>query len=268
MVHKLPNGSKIHFLNMVGSEAFAALMDADDRFAKKAENVWTINAGIHKGILGSKRLKKVTLHYTAGDPADKDALHDVLAITEDCKFEVAVIVGTMAHFKLSPHSQDLRVLSTMMLIRKAHADLFGDKEKFHVVGENCLDSTADLALQPIGDRCSKDFVNTQAINARALVLALAYPVIQPAVGQLCTVGPGLPDILVSEAGRQLIPFGEFSFADVAQAVAEKNSVCVGYMSKDGEIVLAPKPSSVHNYQDGDLLIIISRDPFFVATVEA
>eukprot|EP00746_Dinoflagellata_sp_MGD_P023724 gnl/MRDRNA2_/MRDRNA2_155666_c0_seq1.p1 gnl/MRDRNA2_/MRDRNA2_155666_c0~~gnl/MRDRNA2_/MRDRNA2_155666_c0_seq1.p1 ORF type:complete len:781 (-),score=104.61 gnl/MRDRNA2_/MRDRNA2_155666_c0_seq1:72-2414(-) len=254
MVHKLAPGSKIFFLNMIGSETFTELLEADGSFSRKAENAW-----MYQGI---------NVLYREGDPADFDTLRDVMAVTEDCKFEVAIMVGTMAQYNLPPNSRDLRVLSTMMLLRKAHADLFGEAEKFHVVGENCLDSTADLALQPIGDRCSKDFVNTQAIMARSLVLALAYPVIQPAVAQLCQVGPGLPDILVSEAGKQLIPLGPASFAQVTRAVAEKNSVCVGYMCKDGKMVLAPSPSSIHDYEEGDLLIIISRDPFFVATVEA
>lgn len=255
IVHKLAPGSKILFLNMIGSEKFAECLEADGCFERAAcENAWTYHG--------------MNLQYFYGDPADLDTLRGVMAVTEDCKFEVAIVTGTMAQYKLSPNSRDLRVLSTMMLLRKAHADLFGEAEQFHVVGENCLDSTAGLALQPIGSRCTKDFVNTQAIVARSLVLALAYPMLQPAVAQLCQVGPGLPDILVSEAGKQVIPLGEASFAQVTRTVAAKNSVCVGYMCKDGKSVLAPDPRSVHNYEEGDLLVIISRDPFFVATVEA
>ena len=44
-----------------------------------------------------------------------------------------------------------------------------------VVGENSLDSTAVLALAPKSKIVAPDFVNTQALSARVLVQALAYP---------------------------------------------------------------------------------------------
>jgi hypothetical protein len=253
MIQKLPRGSKILFLNMVGSEHFAELLQTEKDFVPSElfEDTWCSQG--------------VKVQYAFGDPADFQTLSDVIAETQDCKFEVGIMLGTMAAVTLSPGSRDLRVLSTMMLLRKAHADIFGEKERFHVVGENCLDSTADLALPPIGARCSKDFVNTQAIIARFLVLSLAYPLMQPAVAQLASTLPGCPNIVVSEAGKQVVPFGDASFAQVTRAFAEKNAVCVGYMCKNGKMVVAPDPCSVHHYEEGDLLIIITRDPFFIAS---
>ncbi|KAH8068545.1 hypothetical protein JL721_6691 [Aureococcus anophagefferens] len=44
----------------------------------------------------------------------------------------------------------------------------------HVIGENAIDETRMLALTPESGR-EPDFINTQAIFARALALSLAYP---------------------------------------------------------------------------------------------
>ena len=103
---------------------------------------------------------------------------------------------------------------TMLLLRRVHADL-PDQPPLHVVGENSLDATAVLALGPTSKRCMvPDFVNTQAIYARALAQALAYPVMAPAISQLFMVEKDSPQLVLHPAGTEFLPEGRWSFAQV------------------------------------------------------
>jgi hypothetical protein len=192
-------------------------------------------------------------------------LHKVLGpegpLGPDNKFEAAVILGTVAGKKLPPASRDMRVVSTMLLLRKAFNDLYPNKY-LHVVGENCIDSTAALALVPVGKHLP-DFVNTQAIYARALTMGLAYPFAQPAIAQLFYQDTTSPYLKLAEAGNSVIPFGRATFAQVTQAVARKfpGAVCIGYLTKEGDRHFAPHPNHAHDYKDGDFLLIFARGEF-------
>ena len=50
------------------------------------------------------------------------------------KFESAIVMGTMASVDLPSHSQDTRVLQTMLLLRKTHSELYPETP-LHVVTE-------------------------------------------------------------------------------------------------------------------------------------
>merc|ERR1719271_1562469 len=107
-------------------------------------------------------LNEVLIVHTQGDAADLKTLRSVMRAN---KFESAIVMGTMASVDLPSHSQDTRVLQTMLLLRKTHSELYPETP-LHVVGENCLDSTAVLALAPksVGSERKDpppDFVNTQ-----------------------------------------------------------------------------------------------------------
>merc|ERR1711879_163420 len=107
--------------------------------------------------------------------------------------------------------------------------------QIHVVGENRLESTAQLAVRPFcEDDCKRidetDFVNVQAIVARALVQALAYPYMQPALVQLLSQGSSSPSLYMIPAGRFVPYHTACTFAEVVRQVkpADSNSVCIGY----------------------------------------
>ena len=70
-------------------------------------------------------------------------LFDCSQVMRVNKFESAIVMGTMASVELPSHSQDTRVLQTMLLLRKTHSELYPETS-LHVVGENCFDSTAVL----------------------------------------------------------------------------------------------------------------------------
>ena len=102
-------------------------------------------------------------------------------------------MGTLHGIKLPDEIRDSRVQTMMLLLRSTQAILYGaDQAPLHVIGENALDASAALALTPASRRNVPDFVNTQAINARALTQALAYPLMQAAIAQLFYNVPGSP----------------------------------------------------------------------------
>merc|ERR1712061_140489 len=86
---------------------------------------------------------------------------------------------------MNPKSRDTRVLSTILLLRQAHAEVYG-AIPLHIVGENELDGTSSLASKKEAgkEKFFPDFINTQAIYARVLCQAVAYPVMMSAIYQL------------------------------------------------------------------------------------
>ena len=133
-------------------------------------------------------------------------------------------MGTLHGVKLPPESRDRRVQMTMLLLRSIQGIIYPDDDApLHVVGENAIDSSAALALGPSSAQGLPDFVNTQAINARALCQALAYPFMQAAIAQLFHNCPGAPQMVLVNPGEHLIPTGKASFADVKETVAKKFS---------------------------------------------
>lgn len=241
LVQGLCPDSQIVFLNFLKDEEFADMMNNADFQA--GEQKWTKN--------------DVVLRHEHGDATDSGTLRKVLSATV---FEVAIVLGTVAGSKiLSAAAQDSRVLSIMCLLRKVQAEL-GNQTNLRVVGENMQDSTSMLALPPPHESMP-DFINTQAINARALVQALAYPLMQPAIEQLFHVRAGLPRLGLARAGLEFISLGPATFAQVTRTVARQHrgAICLGYLGGNaGSVVYAPAPEETHDYVDGDKLIILSR----------
>lgn len=145
-------------------------------------------------------------------------------------------------------------------------------KRIHVVGENKLELSAQVAIRPRDDHIGvdeTDFVNVQAIIARALCQALAYPFMQPAVLQLLSTAQGSPSVYMSSAGV-FVPYGrEVTFAQVISLVkrAHPDNVCIGYRvaetSTDSDVpivknVLCPGLQATWTFQEGDALLIIAR----------
>ena len=213
---RLPNGSRLQFLNRMDPLKFTALMDNGG--FERADGHWV--------------LRGTGIYHTQGDAADLDTLREVMRV---CEYESAIVMGTMAGVKLSPQSRDRRVLSTMLMVRKAHYDLY--ESPLHIVGENALDATAVLAATTVSP---PDFVNTQAIYARALTQALAYPFMQPAVAQLFHQTAGNPEIYLSPVGTELVPFGSWQFKELVYIVQDNCStdICIGVLKADKSSTLA------------------------------
>jgi hypothetical protein len=149
---------------------------------------------------------------------------------------------------------------TMILVRKAHYELYDSP--LHIVGENALDSTAVLANSMKlrdGVIVAPDFVNTQAIYARALTQGLAYPYMQPAVAQLFHQHAQNPEIYLAQVGFEHLPPGRWSFAEMALVVENDNAqdVLIGVLI-DGVSTLAPPPSEEFTLKGTDYLILVTR----------
>ena len=122
----------------------------------------------------------MVFYHSFGDAAKIEYMEDLFR--KDSVFRTAIVLSTQAIQKdLSPQSMDTRVLTILLLLKHLASEW---KEKLSVISENQLDQTADIAATPGGVEKDPDFVNTQAISARGLTMALAYPRIQPALAEL------------------------------------------------------------------------------------
>jgi len=261
-VSSLPEGSSILFLNMMECSEFEALMqeaaDHDEDIVRGPDLTWL--------FLGTRDLRtSVTLSHRHGDAADYETLNATLQNASPVDFDVAIILPSVAPL-LSAQAQDTRLMSIMCILRTIVVQR--GLKMIHVVGENKLESTSRLALRPLhassatGKVDDSDFVNAQAISARALCQALAYPDMQPALLQLLCASPGSPSVHLCSAGM-FLPYGvEICFADVIRRVKKGNpdDICIGHRVQNERRMITQFPvlSDEQVFQDGDVLLIISR----------
>jgi len=216
-------------------------------------------------------LHAVSIHHYMGDAA---SYADLAPLIERKAFNACVVLGTAADMKLSPIAQDSRVLSITLLMRHLvlQRRTKGCTLACHIVAENQVDQTALLALTPQesmemrneGKYLLPDFINTQAIIARALAQATAFPKIQGALSELFDdedPKDGSPRLILVNADKCL-PLGcGIKFGVVQDRVGKMcgNNVCVGYIDHQKTMVLGPKLSSVHTYKEDARLIFITRN---------
>ena len=120
----------------------------------------------------ANRCPGITIKHLSGDPCDEKYLQELIG--SETIYSTAIVLGSgPGKTELSAEVRDSRVLQMMLILRKLTE---AKNQTMHVVGENAVDQTSQLALGPHVTKLSDaDFVNTQAIIARTLVLNLAYP---------------------------------------------------------------------------------------------
>ena len=140
----------------------------------------------------------------------------------------------------------------------------------HIVGENQQDMTARLALAPRTSNIGKgvkagghdpDFINTQAIYARAMVQTLAYPLIAPAVEDLFDDTPGSCDCSIVRSTVYVpegidLPYGVVR-ASVLQAKGER-SICIGIIDSTGKVMMMPSHDFTMVFTKDDKLVLLRR----------
>ena len=90
--------------------------------------------------------------------------------------------------------------------------------------------------------------------------ALAYPWLYSAVAQLIFNTPGTPRLCFYNVGEELIPVGQASFAQVVETVRRANpdDVVVGFLTKDGTMMITPHMDFVYDFRFEDRIIIFTR----------
>lgn len=235
----------------------------------------------------------VKIYHCTGDSAMKEDIAPLLQANVN-GISTIIVMGTMANTStLSPKTMDTRVLMILLLVRHTTKDW---ASPVHTITENQLDQTADLAALPGGADEDPDFVNTRAIAARGLTMAMAYPRMQPAIRQIffgsspeVEMHDGRPQfdlippsvlglVLVGRANVPTTPNGTeterghmegaLSFGAVQLAVIERFggwAYAIGIRSHATKgVKLAPGVNFMHAYTDNDSIVIIRRK-FYAAT---
>jgi hypothetical protein len=259
-------GSTVTFLNGVDYDKFTEMMVECGmrRTPNNANKSWRVYE-LHSPYEG------IFVRHIQGDSALPEVLEPVI---NDNTIHTAIVLGTQANIRLRGRSRDTRVLNIMLLLRK----LWNVKHEgvpMHIVGENSEDMTAKLALAPQRSKrksqnsSSKrsiiehdpDFINSQAVYARALVQTLAYPVIRPAIADLFEDSRGSADIVIVDAAdyvpiNETMPYGVVR-ALVLEAKGQR-SICVGVMHSDGHCAILPPHDNQVTVCVDDRLIILRR----------
>lgn len=265
---ELPPGSTITFMNMYEPQEFKDVMEEvkgapsslNSRNSFTA-NLWSSNCSqaldVADAPLGSWTCMSVGVHHQSGDAS---RYPDLMRVLQPKAFNVAVLLSTNAKAKLPAASRDRRLLAMCLFIRHIQSEL--SQPAMRIVGENALDVTSMYALAPRDDQpVEPDFVNIHAIYARALCQALAYPRMVSAIDQLLSNAPGTPSLVLQDAALFVPLKTPLSFAEVVQLVKRRSpwACCLGYRKSDGALVTIPNLSDECMYEDGDRLILITRD---------
>ncbi|KAH8078203.1 hypothetical protein JL720_9883 [Aureococcus anophagefferens] len=285
----LEAGSTLTFVNRVPPELFGELLGACG-FAAVGGDVAGQDpafSAIHREAGGGTWLTpvKVTpvresggivVRHWPGD-ACADAVLGPLLRTVD--FDVAIVLGTQgraAGAPLPPRSCDTRVLNILLLMRDIQKQKGRDAKTLQVITENQQDSTALLALPPLGGGAATnraDFINTQAIYARALAHTLAYPAIAHAVGELFADAAGSvrrPRLGDGVRRRAPVTFGavqqrvmlglEDTLFEKEHPGGQTSAICIGFLDGDTDkLTFAPSVDSTTAYKANDRLVLVTRD---------
>jgi hypothetical protein len=273
--------SSVTFLNNLDVDTFCDVMRAanhNERDGEKLGGDWP-DLDVKVWDMGGEDFAGIKIRFVRGDASDETKL---LPILQKWRIDTAVVLGSHATAIIPPKSRDTRVLTTMLVLRHALSKIPNgpDKKDVHIVGENEIDLTAQLALAPRKTKSAydkpSDFVNTQAIQARVLVQTLAFPQLNASVSELFNGGGA--NVQIYEAD-QFLPLGiEMSFGAVQQMMVLKEEyrtiICMGFIDKDGTATCMPalpgkgeKPRNPNRYEQvrkytaGEQLICIVRELF-------
>ena len=171
---------------------------------------------------------------------------------------------------MADRNRDTRVLSMILLLRKLHA-VKGDNAPLHIIGENTEDMTEKLA---IGANKVPDFVNTQAIFARVLAQAAAYPMIVPSLRQLFDTRSGTAQLeVIPCVGKiplgKLLPWGlvrEMVSQGLYSPTSEERRkniqrsivICLGFLDESGVTHISPGIDDTIVFRESCRIIALRR----------
>ena len=268
-------GSMITFVNFVEADIFAELMKSMDIKALPASQ-------LHPMFEMSGHAEGVLIRHIYGDAAEPEVIASIIA---EQTVHTVIVMGTQANIRLPSISRDTRVLNIMLLLRKFWF-VKAESVPMHIVGENQQDMTAKLALGPrkvnniSEERLEKttgaaggrrhgqfvehqpDFINTQAVFARAMAQTLAYPLIRFAVNELLSKGEGYTDVIITPA-REYLPLGVPLLYGVVRALVlqarGERSICLGIMPISGDPKINPGHDKKYTFTKDDRLVILTRE---------
>ena len=209
----------------------------------------------------------VKIIHVVGDAARPHLLLPIIMSTE---ISSAIVLGTQSSHRLNPHSRDTRVLSITLLLRKLWS-VKGSLRPMHIIGENEEDLTARLALTPCIEGSTSDtpdFVNSQAINARVLTQAMAYPGIASAIADLFEESEGSAKIVTAPAfsyvpkecfeNRNFIHYGVVR--NIVLQTKGERAIAIGWLSAaTSEVHFTPPHDSEVCFNMYDKIIVIKRE---------
>ena len=217
-------------------------------------------------------------------PVDLEGLLRERQAARAAPFDTAIVLGSDGGSSscggdLSASCRDSRVLATLLGLRVACEDL--GLPPPHAVAENCEDQTATLALAPAARAGSSgaalaavaaappppDFVNSQAMVARCLVMNLAYPEVWHALANLLGVGAdgvggGGPAATIEllECAHLGVDGSSVAFGALQYVLAytyDGRAVALGF-SVDHEVVTCPPPGLVVGWTRRHKVIAVVR----------
>jgi hypothetical protein len=206
---------------------------------------------------------EVKIAHTEGDAANFAELFNVLRAQH---YEEAIIIPPKARTEMKPILADTWVVRVILSLRHGSKKLTRDPP--HIVAQNALDATSKLVMvlpDSQGHPVVPDFVNAQAIKARALCQVLAYPEMNLVLQDLFSKEAGSPLLMLVSVDTYGLRGQTIAFRTVVKRVLElqplngqADDVCLGFRTADGTLRMPPPLSEEHTFGKRDKIIIVTR----------
>lgn len=248
-------GSKILLVNLLEVDVMKDIMEACN-FKQIGEGRWEV-------------ADEIEINHFHGDATSPEVMESIVM---NNTINTAIVLGTQAtDIDLPPRSRDTRVLSIMLLLRKCHM-VKNENEAMHIVGENQEDMTAQLALSPARDNAENnqhaddendaipDFINTQAIYARALALCTAFPKLLPVINEIFDKS-STTNIEIVLAAAYVPTNCKLKWGVCKLMVSKKkgeSSILVGRIDREGVTFINPKHAEEIIYTKNDKFIVFRK----------
>jgi hypothetical protein len=256
----LSPGSSVTCLNVMPSATFASLLVGSRQGfeACPGPGGGFILNDVKDNAERREQVRGVVVRHHQGDPIKFDDVSPLLAAQD---FDTAIVLGSVVGKVIPAASRDARVLSCLLILRA----LAKPDKPMHVIAENTMDQTSGLAVVPStirsGGGHEPDFINTQAIIARCLVMNLAYPQIQDALSELIAQDGVVIDFVApADLGIEglRVSFGAVQYIVCAKEVVDGYAVAIGYFN-GAALVMVPDPALYLEWSSSFRVVIIVRD---------
>jgi len=230
-------------------------------------------------------LQGVVIRHTSGSAESAESLEPLILINQ--AYNIIVIVADKCenktiHEDIVRESMDIRTLNSTLLLRKLLSirlsllpgfsqikPMMGTTtgtDDTRLVVEIQEKASSRIILAPLGNVSDHavanqpDFINRTELQAKALAITLAYPILCSAISDLFSMHSGNAHIEIHRASVY-IPLNcpmEFGVVCACVAMAENEiSIAIGYIEKS-HVHLSPAPSVMKTFYSNDKLIIIRK----------
>jgi hypothetical protein len=287
-MHKLSENNDTNEQQTLDVIPHYAEIKVQSKYKPRIPSSWTLRAPSGNGKRNQRNPPVVTVVHVQGETSDFDTVKRVLRKPKVRDYKLAdrekrgtdqfreAIIIPPPSTDGDPAAADTFILNMMLMMRQIHKER--KMEPLHIVAETAQDATSKVAMVPRDDGDGgylviPDFVNPQAIKARVLCQALAFPQMTDILQDIFDdrEAGSIRLLLVRVSVFLDVMFTELSFNEVRKRVRDlqpqhvecddnnSDDLCLGYLTTKEGLLLPPDDfDRQRQFELHDKLIVLTR----------